>query len=129
MECKEIIKQSPISEGVKQEIIAFDTLCFKLLALTQFENETLFGTMFASSFSAGKGKLDLIEAFEEKVNHICTLLEKEKIFDTRLLSYLYDNVERLECKIKVNASLHMQNYMQIQGYQGYGQETLRPCHH
>jgi hypothetical protein len=128
MDFQDIVQQSPVSDGVKEQLIAFDNLCFKLMALTQQENEILFGTMFATSSCTGLGKLDLIQKFEDKINHICAMLEKEKLFDTRLLSYLYDCIERLECKIKVNASLHMHNYMQMQSYQGYGQEAYSACH-
>lgn len=125
---QDIIAESSISNHLKTELSAFEDMCFKLYTLTERENEVLFGTMFASHPQAWQGKIRLLAEFEKKVNHICGLFECEKCFDTALLSYLYDRVERLECKIKVNASLHLHNYMQLCRKEGLGLEATVQCH-
>lgn len=125
---QDILAASPLSSSLKGELAAFDSLCFKLYALTEKENEVLFGTMLASHPLAWQGKIGLLAEFEKKVNHICNLLECERFFDTDILSYLFDSIERLECKIKVNASLHLHNYMQMNSYTGSGTEAYTQCH-
>lgn len=128
MEFNKIIRESAISPALKAEIVEFNDLCFKLLSMTEKENETLFGMFFAKHVNTWQGKLNLLAEFEKKVNHICNLLENEKLFDTRVLSHMFDCIERLECKIKVNASLHFHNYVQMTTQPGMAQEAYSSCH-
>tara|TARA_R110002124_G_scaffold233406_1_gene398652 strand:+ start:2738 stop:3121 length:384 start_codon:yes stop_codon:yes gene_type:complete len=127
MKLQDLIISSPISAALKSQLLDFDLLCSELSQMTEVENESLFSSIQGESLYSYEGKLALLHKFESRIKLICDLLEVEAFYDTKLLNYIYENIENLECKIKVNTSLHMHNYKQMSN-QTAGQEAFSPCH-
>jgi predicted DNA-binding protein YlxM (UPF0122 family) len=127
MRMQDLIISSPISAALKSQLLDFDLLCGELSQVTEIENESLFSSVHGVNLYSYEDKLALLHKFESRIKHICDLLEVEAFYDTKLLNYIYENIENLECKIKVNTSLHMHNYKQMSN-QTSGQEALSPCH-
>ena len=127
MTLQEILTFSKLSESFTAQLEKFDALCTELCELTDQENDNFMAEMILPGAAVSLKKVRMLETFEQRAQHILTLIKLEAPTNTALQSYFLNRIQGLQGALRVNTSLQLHLMEQIHQKIG-GQEVNEQCH-
>lgn len=125
MKIDNILNISNLSPEFKKDIQSFLSLCKQLDRLTGEENDILLSEPLSLNALSAEKKIILLERFEEKIPLIFKEVQKKAPHNLALQSYLLEQVQDFQKKLKINTNLHL-HMMRVHPETGGGYHII--CH-
>lgn len=125
MTLEEAIAASNISQNLSARLYEFDTLCTRICALTEMENESLTAEGAFSDMSYAVKKNMLLRFFEREANDL--LGERDLFTETTLLTYIQRCLKKVHNILNKNTKIQKNIMLEIDRILS-SQETRTSCH-